>query len=57
MYQALVRDEHLLRKKRLLYELYYDEAHFIKEFKRFMGHSPARYSRLQNDVGKLIYCE
>ncbi|CAG5006232.1 hypothetical protein DYBT9275_03765 [Dyadobacter sp. CECT 9275] len=38
-----------------LYELYYDQAHFIKEFKRFTGHTPWRYANLKNDFGKIFY--
>lgn len=38
-----------------LYELYYDQAHFIKEFKKFTGHSPKQYAILKNDFGKLFY--
>jgi len=33
-------------------ELYYDQSHFIKEFKRYTGHTPAKFSQLQNDFGK-----
>jgi AraC-like DNA-binding protein len=33
-------------------ELYYDQSHFIKEFKRYTGHSPMQYARLNNDFGK-----
>jgi AraC-like DNA-binding protein len=33
-------------------ELYYDQSHFIKEFKRYTGYAPTRYSKLNNDFGK-----
>ncbi len=38
-----------------LYELYYDQAHFIKEFKKYTGHSPKQYAHLKNDFGKIFY--
>lgn len=38
-----------------LYELYYDQAHFIKEFKRYTGYSPKLYANLKNDFGKIFY--
>lgn len=38
-----------------LYELYYDQAHFIKEFKKFTGHTPKQYAGLKNDFGKIFY--
>jgi len=36
-------------------ELYYDQAHFIKEFKKFTGHSPKQYAGLKNEFGKIFY--
>lgn len=38
-----------------LFELYYDQAHFIKEFKKYTGHSPKQYANLKNDFGKIFY--
>lgn len=38
-----------------LHELYYDQAHFIKEFKRYTGYSPKQYASSQNNFGKLFY--
>jgi AraC-like DNA-binding protein len=38
-----------------LYDRYYDQAHFIKEFRKFTGHSPNQYARLKNDFGKIFY--
>lgn len=40
-----------------LYELYYDQAHFIKEFKRFTGYSPKQYAKSKNEFGKIFYKE
>jgi AraC-like DNA-binding protein len=36
----------------MLYDFYYDQSHFIKEFKRFSGHSPKQFSQIGNDFGK-----
>lgn len=38
-----------------LYELYYDQAHFIREFKKYTGHSPRQYAVLKNEFGKIFY--
>lgn len=38
-----------------LLDLYYDQAHFAKEFKRFTGVSPGRYARIDNEFGRLFY--
>jgi AraC-like DNA-binding protein len=33
-------------------ELYYDQAHFIKEFKRYTGQTPTQLARFKNDFGQ-----
>ncbi|SFW83445.1 helix-turn-helix domain-containing protein [Chitinophaga sancti] len=38
-----------------IYDVYYDQAHFIKEFKRYTGYSPRNYAQLKNEFGKLFY--
>ncbi|MFN8436587.1 MAG: AraC family transcriptional regulator [Cytophagales bacterium] len=38
-----------------LVDNYYDQAHFIKEFKKYTGHSPLQYAKLQNEFGKIFY--
>ena len=35
--------------------LYYDQSHFIKEFKRFTGLSPAKFEDTTNEFGKIFY--
>jgi AraC-like DNA-binding protein len=35
-----------------IYDVYYDQAHFIKEFKRYTGYTPHQFSRFNNDFGK-----
>lgn len=54
-FQALVRNKAAFLRSRQFHDFYYDQAHFIKEFKRFMGHPPAKYATLQNEVGEIIY--
>ncbi len=34
------------------YESYYDQSHFIKDFKRYTGLSPSRYEKQIDDFGK-----
>jgi AraC-like DNA-binding protein len=38
-----------------LYDHYYDQSHFIKEFQRFLGYTPGDYRKIRNDFGKLFY--
>jgi AraC-like DNA-binding protein len=43
--------------KDYMYLYFYDQAHFIKEFKRFTGHSPLRFSKSDNEFGRIFYRE
>ncbi len=38
-----------------LYDFYYDQSHFIKEFKKFSGYSPLQYAKTRNEFGKIFY--
>ncbi|HLT73624.1 MAG TPA: hypothetical protein VKZ68_01020 [Ohtaekwangia sp.] len=40
-----------------MYRHFYDQAHFIKEFKRFTGYSPLRFSKSENEFGRIFYKE
>lgn len=35
-----------------IYDLYYDQSHFIREFKRFTGQTPGKFSKLNNSFGR-----
>jgi AraC-like DNA-binding protein len=43
---------HLVRAR---HNAYYDESHFIKDFKRFTGMTPSRIQDLENKFGSLFY--
>jgi len=43
--------------KDFMYRYFYDQAHFIKDFKRFTGHSPLRFSKSENEFGRIFYRE
>lgn len=38
-----------------LYAYYHDQAHFIKDFKRFTGFAPNRFQSQDNDFGRIFY--
>lgn len=38
-----------------LYTYYYDQSHFIKEFKRFTGFTPQRFAEINNEFGRIFY--
>jgi AraC-like DNA-binding protein len=56
-YQALMSDNEKSFFKNDFYELYYDQSHFIKAFKRFTGLPPTRFEKQINDFGKSYYRE
>ena len=45
VYQILANNPNEIFLDKIFYNLYYDQAHFIKEFKRFTGHPPVTYER------------
>lgn len=54
-YEALVNGKEKAFFKNDFYELYYDQSHFIKDFKRFTGLSPTKLERLTNELGERYY--
>jgi AraC-like DNA-binding protein len=54
-YSSWANSEHTDFYSGTLHEIYYDQAHFIKEFKKFTGHSPRQYAGLKNEFGKIFY--
>lgn len=38
-----------------IYHYFYDQAHFIKDFKRFTGLSPLKFVRSENEFGRLFW--
>ena len=56
-YQALINRNEKSFFKNDFYELYYDQSHFIKDFKRFTGLSPTKFEKQTNDFGESYYKE
>ncbi|MBA3945224.1 MAG: AraC family transcriptional regulator [Herpetosiphonaceae bacterium] len=38
-----------------MFDYYYDQPHFIKEFKQFTGHAPVAFAQQHNEVGRIFY--
>jgi AraC-like DNA-binding protein len=38
-----------------LYTYYYDQSHFIKEFKLFTGFTPQKFADMNNEFGRIFY--
>ncbi len=36
---------------------YYDQSHFIKEFKRFTGFTPQHYTAIVNEFGRAFHTQ
>ena len=56
-YNAVANNSELSFMRNDFYDLYYDQSHFMKEFKRFTGLSYSGFENSTNDFGKLFYKE
>ncbi len=54
-YEALISGNERSFFKNDFYEYYYDQSHFIKDFKRFTGLPPARFEKQINNFGESYY--
>ncbi|QEC53527.1 AraC family transcriptional regulator [Anseongella ginsenosidimutans] len=53
-YQALLTNASRILRHKEFYDHYYDESHFIREFKRYTGLPPARLENATNNFGRLF---
>jgi len=56
-YQAFINGNEKSFFKNDFYELYYDQSHFIKDFRRFTGLPPTKFERQTNHFGESYYRE
>ena len=56
-YQTFINHDEKSFFKNDFYELYYDQSHFIKDFKRFTGLPPTKFEKQINEFGKSYYRE
>ncbi|MBN2731292.1 MAG: AraC family transcriptional regulator [Balneolaceae bacterium] len=54
-YQALLANKTGFITRKTFYDHYYDESHFIKEFKKFTGYSPSTLMQSNNHFGRMFY--
>lgn len=54
-YQALINHDEKSFFRNDFYNLYYDQSHFIKAFKRFTGLLPTRFEKGINDFGRIYF--
>jgi AraC-like DNA-binding protein len=56
-YNAVANNNEMDFMQNAFYDYYYDQSHFLKEFKRFTGLSHSGFENTSNDFGKLFYKE
>jgi len=56
-YQAFINGNEKSFFRNDFYELYYDQSHFIKDFKRFTGLPPTKFEKQTNNFGESYYRE
>ena len=54
-YNGLITEERSPFLRNDFYEFYYDQSHFIKDFKRFTGLPPTKYLKQINEFGETYY--
>lgn len=47
------KTQHFFEKE--FYNYYYDQSHFIKDFKRFTNMPPTRFAKVENELGRIFY--
>lgn len=56
-YRAFINGNEKSFLKKYFYEFYYDQSHFIKDFKRFTGLAPTKFEKQINSFGESYYKE
>jgi len=54
-YNAVANNNEVDFMQNAFYDHYYDQSHFLKEFKRFTGQSHSGFENATNNFGKLFY--
>lgn len=54
-YKAAILETRQFKIKRPYYDQFYDQSHFIKDFKRFTGMTPSKLVETENKFGRLFY--
>lgn len=55
VFETLTNNPRALLKEKMYHAIYYDQSHFIKEFKRFTGMPPKQFDNSENLFSKIFY--
>jgi AraC-like DNA-binding protein len=55
LYRRFSQDKSVELLKRDALQLFYDQSHFIRTFRRFTGYAPGRFAELSNEFGRIFY--
>lgn len=55
LYRRFSQDRSAARLRQNALEVFYDQPHFIRRFRRFTGYTPGRFVELDNEFGRLFY--
>ncbi|MCD2171699.1 helix-turn-helix domain-containing protein [Rhizobium sp. C4] len=55
LYRAFARDGNVSRLNEDALDHFYDQPHFIRNFRHFTGYSPTKYAELSNEFGAIFY--
>jgi methylphosphotriester-DNA--protein-cysteine methyltransferase len=57
LYRRFSQQKSVTQLKHDALELFYDQAHFIRNFRRFSGFAPGKFAELQNEFGRIFYVD
>ncbi len=55
LYRRFSQDKSAELLKQDALDLFYDQSHFIRTFRRYTGFSPGRFAELDNEFGRIFY--
>lgn len=57
LYRRFSQDKSVSLLKQDALDLFYDQSHFIRTFRRFTGFAPGRFAELDNEFGRIFYLD
>ena len=54
-YSAMIKEDERILKSKAFFDFYYDQSHFIKDFKRYTGLTPTQFESRNNNFCRLFY--